>query len=301
MSNNFQITKGPFAGTELDTSKLVPWRYASGQPVLIDGQQRMEWGVEYLTPIFLNVFDPTLGWSTMIDIEVMAGVTLPDHQVPLIVEGRTVTNSFGGDVPSQLQVLKVIATLTSPDGKLVHQANVLQGIINLGSADVGVKRATLQLYRAMGLPSSPDGGVLSVEREEPGAARRQDSPVTTLGSTPTRSSIRQVTAVSVARSDSEGVESEDDGVSVEQRDTEVAQSSIELTPDKSQDVQATASVQLASAPVVKVVRNSHISDRVMTQIKHFASLLGEEVKDLANDDEAKKELVRLRTASNKRM
>ncbi|WP_267122619.1 hypothetical protein [Xanthomonas sacchari] len=300
MSEIFQITKGPFAGTGLDTSKLIPWRYASGQPVLIDGRQRMEWGVDYLTPIFLNVFDPTFGWCTTIDTEIFAGVNLVDHQNPLVVDGKTVTNSYGGDVPSLVQVLKVTATLSNPEGKLVHQTSVLQGINNLGSADLGVKRATLQLYKAMGLPTSPESGGAPLELDSPPEPQRANpAPTMEERAATTKASIQQVIPVSVSRSESEGVEPEDDGMPLalpESHSTPATDHGALIATSATQH----AEHQRAETPTGAGPRNGHINARILAQVTHFASLVGENVGELADDAAAKKLLVRLRTDLNKR-
>ncbi|QRD71671.1 hypothetical protein H8Z72_23350 (plasmid) [Xanthomonas citri pv. citri] len=301
MNDKFLITAGPFAGTELETNKLVPWRYASGQPVLIDGRPRLEWGVEYLTPIFLHVFDPQFGWSTTLEMEVMPGVSLPDYQNPLVVEGKTVTNSFGGNVPSQLQVLKVVATLSNPEGKVVHRTVVLQGINNLGSADLGVKRASLQLYRAMGLPSCPQGGMLPVEldmlpQSEP-ATDQSESPAPVTGST---AKLQQVKCISLSRSESEGVELEDDDNPLGPLPSPAPSPAGEVETAPADSSLPQAEPQRFQAPATSVESNAHLDGRLLAQITHYAGLLGMEVPNLPDDAAAKKELARLRTLSNKR-
>src|SRR5690606_16740375 len=114
----------------------------------------------------------------------------------------------GGDVPSQLQVLKISASLSNPEGRVIQRSVLLQGIHNLNSAELGIKKAVLQLYRAMGLPTSPAGSAIQIE-EEP--VKRPGSE-----SNPTihqKGSINQIKAISAVKSTSEGEDvTEDDNV-----------------------------------------------------------------------------------------
>lgn len=300
MSQIYTVKNGPFKGVDLDTSMLVPWRYASGQAVVIDGKEMMEWGLDYLTPIFLEVFEPSRGWAVATNVEMMAGVSLPDYQNPMILDGKTVTNSFGGDVPSQLQVMKVTAELTDPANRLIQRTVVLQGIHNLSSGDLGVKKALLQLYRAMGLPSSPAGSAHQMDQEP---IRQRQPAASNVQSPETASaSINNIRPISVTKSVNEGEDDAgDDNVlgphgpssvaPAADEQSAVAAPSVDIDEDQ---LQATENDSESS------VDNSHINARVLAQIEHYASIAGLKVRHLTDDADAKQELVRVRKASNAR-
>lgn len=291
MSDKYEITHGPFAGRSLETAKLIPWRYTSGQPVIFGGREMRGWELEYLTPIFLELFDPFIGWAVVTDVVPLEGITLPDYQSPMIVDGKTVTNSFGGDIPSQLQVLRATATLINPEGRVIHQAVVLQGVHNLSSADLGMKKAKLQLYSALGLPNSPDSFSLPLDE-------CSTTPTTTEATSPNGSATRQIRPISVKRSTSEGedVTEDENPLGHVASSPEVEQRSQPTEGRQERTEEPAASPQISGDQV----NNSHINSRVLAQVEHFAKLAGETVKQLKDDTEAKAELVRLRTASNKR-
>lgn len=294
MTDMYEITNGPFAGRKLDITKLVPWRYSSGMPVIINNREMKEWGLDYLTPIFLEVFDPCMGWCITTDVVLMEGIMLPDYQNPMIVDGKTVTNSFGGDVPSQLQALKVTATLRDPEGRVISQSNVLQGINNLNSADLGAKKALLQLYRGLGLPSSPEGFGLPMEEMAPDQTQAPAARPT--ASSNQAGGIHQIRPISVQRSESEGVEVLEDDNPL----GPISSVEPQVQAISNNDGQQVEVVQQPLHNIAATADNSHINPRILTQLEHFAKLAGESVGLLKDDNEAKAELVRLRTESNKR-
>ena len=303
--SNFEIVSGPFAGNTLDLNKLQPWRYASGSSVIINGQEKKEWPLDYLTPVFLSVFDPLLGWGIESTLEVVEGLRLPDFNIPLVENGQTVRNSFGADVPSLLQVVKASASLIDPSGKVIHTTHVLQGVSNLYAADLATKKALLQLYRGMGLPSSPDGEQVQVLEPE----TRQDGVPASRPIASTLPMSGKVRAISVVRSNTEGEEAED--VHPVEDDSPLGPPSvasnvvtIAVADLSSQDSPAPAAsvpdTQGQTMAVQVDVDNSHIDARVLNQLKHFATLAGEKIPALKDDAEARKMLVRLRTSSNRK-
>lgn len=296
MSHLYEVINGPFAGKELDTSKLIPWRYANGQPVIYGGKEMVEWGLDYLTPIFLDVFDPNIGWSVVTEMDLMEGVSLPDYQNPMIVEGKTVTNAFGGDVPSQLQVLKISASLSNPEGRVIQRSVLLQGIHNLNSAELGIKKALLQLYRAMGLPTSPAGSAIQIE-EEP-VKRSGSESIPTI---PPKGSINQIKAISAVKSTSEGEDvTEDDNVLGPHGSESQAPASESAATAEGTSVPTDEGHEQVVGSSEGAIDNSHINPRVLTQIEHFAKLAGTEVRQLTDDADARAELVKIRVAANKR-
>lgn len=313
MSATYEITEGPFAGTTLDCNRLQPWRYSNGTPVVINGKEMSEWSPDYLTPIFLRAFDPQLGWSVTLDLDVMEGLKLPDYANPLVENGVTVKTSFGADVPSMLQVIKVTAKLTDPLGKVIHSVSILQGVNNINSAELGLKRALLQLYRGTGLPSSPEGHTPMVVHQMPAenqpqaqavAVQRQDaSPVT-------KTNGFQVRAISQAVSRAEG-DDRDAGVVEQEGSLETenplgepgnnsAQVEVASTSELDQVATSTAEQEVTPAAATDAVNNNHIEKRVLAQITHYAKLAGVEVRQLKDDADAKGELVALRRQANKR-
>ena len=312
MSNKYEINQGPFDGTELDTSKLVTWRYSDGNPVIFNGREMREWTPDYLTPIFLGTFDPMLGWAVTTDMIVMEGLKLPDFGNPLVENGVVMKNAFGGDLPTMLQVLKFTAALTDPTGKVVHSVSILQGVNNLNSADLGMKRVLLQLYRGMGLPSAPDGDASSVVVHQKPA----DSAATSRAQTQTQQPAKAVAAQGfVVRPISQvASEAEGDDRDVSQDVTGTGESLPE--PEQTVDLEAAASETQAEPVQAALVvspeqennpdkdqsslDNGHIDTRLLQQITHYARLVGEDVRRLNDDNDGKSELVRLRRLANKR-
>jgi hypothetical protein len=310
MSAMHEVTDGPFSGTSLDIARLQPWRYANGDPVVINGKEMSEWTPDYLTPIFLRVFDPQLGWSVTTDMVVLEGLKLPDYANPLVENGVTVKTSFGGDVPSMLQVVKVTATLSDPQGKVVHSVSILQGIHNINSPELGLKRALLQLYRGTGLPSSPEGHnpVVIPQKPAEAASPARVAPVAQSAPQPTASqAVLQVRPISQTVSKAEG---DDHDAGADQAPSAGPDSAIEQTASQegAQSVDDDANVEPSETsapsqetiPAVDVsgIDNSMIDSRILNQLTHYAKLAGVEVRQLTGDADAKAELVRLRRLAN---
>ncbi|APO93290.1 hypothetical protein [Xanthomonas vesicatoria] len=310
MSAKYQVTDGPFSGTLLDRSRLQPWRYANGDPVVINGKEMSEWTPDYLTPIFLRVFDPQLGWSVTTDMVVLKGLELPDYANPLVENGVTVKTSFGGDVPSMLQVVKVTATLSDPEGKVIHAVSILQGIHNINSTDLGLKRALLQLYRGTGLPSSPEGQnpVFVPQKPEEAVAT---TPVASVSQSANQAAVAQavlkIRPISQTASRAEGddldvgadhIASSEAGSAIEQPASQEVVQLVDVDANsKSSESGASSQVKAAAADVTKI-DNSKIDPRFLTQLTHFAKLAGEDVRQLNDDTDAKAELVRMRRIAN---
>lgn len=306
MSAKYEITDGPFSGTSLDTSRLQPWRYANGDPVIINGKEMSEWTPDYLTPIFLRVFDPQLGWSVTTDMVVLEGLKLPDYANPLVENGVTVKTSFGGDVPSMLQVVKVTATLSDPEGKVIHSVSILQGIHNINSPELGLKRALLQLYRGTGLPSSPEGHnpVVIPQKPAEAATPTRVAPAPQSAPQPTVLQVRPISQT-VSKAEGDDLDAGADQVAspetesvIEQAASQEVAQPVDEDANRESSETSTPSQENIPAADVSAIDNSKIDPRILNQLTHYAKLAGVEVRQLTDDADAKAELVRLRRLAN---
>lgn len=134
------IESGPFAGKKFESGTT----YYVYPDEKIGGTPKIGVFMAELTRVFLQVFDPRLGWAVSIDSE-MGGLQL----TPL---------SHGNEVPSTQRspTVRFIAKLVDPQGRAVVTASSLWTISQPTDWERGETNARQRLYEAAGLQTRFD-------------------------------------------------------------------------------------------------------------------------------------------------
>lgn len=133
--NAMQINHGPFKGETFAESEA----YQSYQE---DGTIRSSIQLSKLTARFLAKFSPEKGWSVSV-----AGDFVPVDMVPLARPDDL------GASATHVPTAKFVATLTSPEGRVIGTASTLWTIQGPTDWEKGETNARQRLYEAMGLQS----------------------------------------------------------------------------------------------------------------------------------------------------
>lgn len=163
------ITHGPFKGAEFDPSE----GFARDNG---DGTVSTNIRLAILTQHFLEQFPPTKGWSVAIHGEFVQVdmVPLPRRDDPLAPATHVPTARF-------------VATLTSPEGRVIGTASSLWTIQGPTDWEKGETNARSRLYEAMGLQSRFGDGAEEVRRLATSASittLRPQAPVKPVSVTP---------------------------------------------------------------------------------------------------------------------
>lgn len=131
---NMKIEKGPFAGTEIPSNELISLPNS-------DGTNSDWWPTPNRTPVFLDKFRHSEGWSIEIRHE-PGPFNLPDYR-----------NAVAGQ--ATVQPTQLFVAVLMKDGRVVNQASSLEIIDGSKAWERGETNARGRLYEAMGLPGSP--------------------------------------------------------------------------------------------------------------------------------------------------
>lgn len=131
--NAMQINNGPFKGESFSESETF-------HSYMEDGTIRASVQMAKLTARFLEKFCPVKGWSVSV-----AGEFVPLDMVPLARHNNP------GAPATHVPAAKFVATLTSPEGKVIGTASSLWTIQGPTDWEKGETNARQRLYEAMGL------------------------------------------------------------------------------------------------------------------------------------------------------
>lgn len=154
---SFVIKNGPFKGAAPDASELEVVNRDDGPLTL--------WGTHARTRTFLEKFPPLEGWA--VETKIL------DPQLTMYDE-YTQVDGKGTHQPTR----EFVATLVSPEGRVIGSASVLKIINSEFAWKAGVTMARAALYEALGLGATAEG-LPEAEQDKPKGIKKVSEPVPT--------------------------------------------------------------------------------------------------------------------------